>query len=61
MRDRCVGASKIGRWVLQFKQELAEASGFGRGGGGGKACLRTVFKNLLKFGKSALMNLEEIT
>jgi hypothetical protein len=31
MRDRYVGASKIRCWVLQFKQELGEASGLGMG------------------------------
>jgi hypothetical protein len=58
LRDKCVDVRTIRRWVLQFKQELGEASGFGDGGG--RACLRTEFKNFLKFGKCALMKLEEI-
>jgi hypothetical protein len=34
MGDKCVGASTIRRWVLQYKQELGEVSGLGMGGEG---------------------------
>ena len=46
MRDTRVGCSTIRRWVLQFEQEMGEASGLGRGEK--EACLGTEYKNFSK-------------